>query len=73
MAHFDDLVLALPVWMCSLPLIGLFVVPFLGGADWFPCCSYIVYCHSDDLLGNLWLEDLPELIASVTQICAWLS
>jgi hypothetical protein len=22
--------LALTVWMCSLPLVGLFVVPFLG-------------------------------------------
>lgn len=29
-AHFDDMALALTVWMCSLPLVGLFVVPFLG-------------------------------------------
>ena len=30
MAHFDDMALAITVWMCSLPLIGLFVIPFLG-------------------------------------------
>lgn len=28
--HFDDMVLAVAVWMCVLPLIGLFVLPFLG-------------------------------------------
>lgn len=28
--HFDDIMLTLTVWMCSLPLLGLFVVPFLG-------------------------------------------
>jgi hypothetical protein len=28
--HFDDMVLAVVVWMCALPLIGLFVLPFLG-------------------------------------------
>lgn len=29
-AHFDDMALAITVWMCSLPLVGLFVIPFLG-------------------------------------------
>jgi hypothetical protein len=29
-AHFDDMVLATAVWMCSLPLVGLLVIPLLG-------------------------------------------
>jgi len=29
-AHFDDMALAITVWMYSLPLVGLLVVPFLG-------------------------------------------
>jgi hypothetical protein len=29
-AHFDDMVLAIAVWMCSLPLVGLLVIPLLG-------------------------------------------
>lgn len=28
--RFDDMILAVVVWMCTLPLIGLFVLPFLG-------------------------------------------
>lgn len=28
--HFDDMVLAIAVWMCSLPLVGLLVIPLLG-------------------------------------------
>ena len=27
---FDNMVLAVVVWICTLPLIGLFVLPFLG-------------------------------------------
>jgi hypothetical protein len=28
--HFDDMVLAVLVWMCTLPLVGLLVFPFFG-------------------------------------------
>jgi hypothetical protein len=28
--HFDDMALAIAVWMCTLPLVGLFVLPFFG-------------------------------------------
>ena len=28
--HFDDMALALTIWLCTLPLVGLFVVPFFG-------------------------------------------
>ena len=26
--HFDDLALAIIIWMCTLPVVGLLVVPF---------------------------------------------
>jgi len=29
-SHFDDMVLAIIVWMCTLPLVGLLVFPFFG-------------------------------------------
>ena len=29
-SHFDNMVLAIVIWMCSLPLVGLFVFPFFG-------------------------------------------
>lgn len=28
--HSDDMALALVLWLCTLPLVGLFVVPFFG-------------------------------------------
>lgn len=28
--HFDEMVLAIAVWLCSLPLVALIVVPFFG-------------------------------------------
>ena len=28
--HFDDMALAITIWMCTLPLVGLLVVPFFG-------------------------------------------
>lgn len=28
--HFEDMVLAIVVWICTLPLVGLFVLPFWG-------------------------------------------
>jgi hypothetical protein len=28
--HFDDMALAIVIWMCTLPLVGLLVVPFFG-------------------------------------------
>lgn len=28
--RFDNMALALAVWLCVLPLIGLFVAPFFG-------------------------------------------
>ena len=28
--HFDDMVLAIVIWMCTLPLVGLLVIPFFG-------------------------------------------
>lgn len=28
--HFDEMVLAIAVWICSLPLIGLLIIPLLG-------------------------------------------
>lgn len=31
-SHFDDMALAITLWMCTLPLIGLFVLPFFGRA-----------------------------------------
>ena len=29
-SRFDDMVLAIIVWMCTLPLVGLLVFPFFG-------------------------------------------
>lgn len=29
-SHFDDMALAIILWMCALPLLGLFVLPFFG-------------------------------------------
>ncbi|MBI1794144.1 MAG: hypothetical protein HYR70_08120 [Chloroflexi bacterium] len=29
-SRFDDMVLALVIWMCTLPLVGLLVFPFFG-------------------------------------------
>ncbi|MBI3737469.1 MAG: hypothetical protein HY258_00285 [Chloroflexi bacterium] len=29
-SHFDDMALAIVIWMCTLPLVGLLVVPFFG-------------------------------------------
>jgi hypothetical protein len=26
--HFDDMALAIVIWMCTLPLVGLLVIPF---------------------------------------------
>jgi uncharacterized membrane protein (DUF4010 family) len=28
--NLDDMALALVVWLCTLPLVGLFIVPFFG-------------------------------------------
>lgn len=28
--HFDDMILAVVVWLCTLPLVGLFFFPFWG-------------------------------------------
>lgn len=28
--HFDDMALAIVIWMCTLPLVGLLVFPFFG-------------------------------------------
>ena len=28
--HFDDMALALVVWLCSLPLVALVVIPLFG-------------------------------------------
>ncbi|GER78837.1 MAG: hypothetical protein HZC39_13190 [Chloroflexi bacterium] len=28
--HFDDMALAFLIWLCTLPLIGLLVIPFFG-------------------------------------------
>lgn len=28
--HLDDMALALVLWLCTLPLVGLFIVPFFG-------------------------------------------
>ena len=29
-SHFDDMALSIIIWMCTLPLVGLLVVPFFG-------------------------------------------
>ena len=29
-SHFDDMALAIIIWMCTLPLVGLLVFPFFG-------------------------------------------
>lgn len=29
-SHFDDMALVIIIWMCTLPLVGLLVVPFFG-------------------------------------------
>ena len=29
-SHFDDMALAITIWMCTLPLVGLLVIPFFG-------------------------------------------
>ena len=29
-SHFDDMALAITVWMCTLPLVGLLIFPFFG-------------------------------------------
>lgn len=28
--YFDDMALAIIIWMCSLPLVGLLIIPFFG-------------------------------------------
>jgi hypothetical protein len=28
--HSDDMALALALWLCTLPLVGLFIMPFFG-------------------------------------------
>jgi hypothetical protein len=28
--HFDYLALAIAIWMCMLPLVGLLILPFFG-------------------------------------------
>ena len=28
--YFDDMVLAILIWMCTLPLVGLVILPFFG-------------------------------------------
>lgn len=28
--HFDDMALAIIIWMCALPLVGLLIFPFFG-------------------------------------------
>ena len=28
--HFDSLALAIAIWMCLLPLVGLLILPFFG-------------------------------------------
>lgn len=28
--HFDDMALAIGIWLCTLPLVGLLVIPFFG-------------------------------------------
>jgi len=29
-SYFDGMALAIVIWMCTLPLVGLLIVPFLG-------------------------------------------
>ncbi len=29
-SHFDDMALAILIWMCTLPLVGLLMFPFFG-------------------------------------------
>lgn len=29
-SHFDDMALAIIIWLCTLPLVGLLVLPFFG-------------------------------------------
>jgi len=29
-SHFDDMALAIVIWICTLPLVGLVVIPFFG-------------------------------------------
>ncbi len=29
-SHFDEMALALVLWLCTLPLVGLFIMPFFG-------------------------------------------
>lgn len=29
-SHFDDMALAIVIWMCTLPLVGLLIFPFFG-------------------------------------------
>lgn len=29
-SHLDDMMVAFLIWMCTLPLVGLLVVPFFG-------------------------------------------
>ena len=28
--HFDDMALAIVIWMCTLPLVSLLIFPFFG-------------------------------------------
>jgi hypothetical protein len=29
-SHFDEMALAIVIWMCTLPLVGLLILPFFG-------------------------------------------
>jgi len=28
--HFDEMALAIVIWMCTLPLVGLLILPYFG-------------------------------------------
>lgn len=29
-SHFDGMILAIAVWICTVPVVGLLVIPFFG-------------------------------------------
>jgi hypothetical protein len=54
--HFDEMALALVVWLCSLPLVALVVIPPLRAEDGRDRRFGIVLrCHGR-LLGHLRVE-----------------
>jgi hypothetical protein len=58
--HFDDMALAIIIWMCTLPLVG-FVLSLSLDQRSPGCCRGVVHRCDSHLLGYLQLEGLSRM------------